>query len=300
MNSTALLLVLFAQSPDSQAIADLFDALDSNGDGKVLAAEISDSQRPYFQRALRVSDRNEDGALTRDELTTALSDPQPVAVTAPDRGNFDPAMLDRNKDGYISKDEVPAPLQERFKQAFQQSGDRISVEMLQRMRGGQPSARSTDSKSKPMSKSETMAMNEDATRMAGFIKRLDTDQDGNLSAKELKNAPARIRVFDRNRDGTLSKAELSAIMRSPAIQGDDKRMDRSGTKPRGNSAPRPTAANADQFFERLDQNDDGKLTGSEIPQRMRQVLQRVDRDNDKSVSREEFRRAVERQQRGDQ
>ena len=70
-------VLLFA---GTSATADLFDSLDRDSDGKITAAEISESQASYFKRALRVSDQDEDGALTRVEFMAAISDPTPVEV----------------------------------------------------------------------------------------------------------------------------------------------------------------------------------------------------------------------------
>ena len=68
-----------------------------------------------------------------------------------------------------------------------------------------------------------------------------------------------------------------------------------GVRAGSGGAQRPTASNAESYFKRLDRNKDGKLIGDEIPQRMRQVVRRADRDNDKAITLEEFRRAIELQ-----
>ena len=49
-----------------------------------------------------------------------------------------------------------------------------------------------------------------------------------------------------------------------------------------------------QMFDRLDQNDDGKLSGDEIPERMRPLVASADTDGDGAVSRDEMAKAMER------
>lgn len=296
MTTTTLILLLFLPAPDAQTLAELFDVLDKDGDGKVVAAEISDAQQPYFQRSLRVADRNEDGALTRAELTIALTDPQPVQVNSSiGRGNFDPSLLDRNMDGYISKDEVPAALQERFKRGFEQYGDRIPVNILQSLRGaGAQSSAKPKPPASPAAGMPEMMMQQQETaeqrnQLAALVKRLDVNKDGMLSPGELKDSDAagskttRLRTLDRNNDGQLSKIELAIAMRSTQNLAAD------------STEQRPTAMVPDQLFRRLDKNGDDQLTADEIPQRMRQMVRRAGIGEDKMVTLKEFRKIIEQQ-----
>ncbi len=227
MNVILLSIVLTALPVDSSDIEQLFTALDRDKNGEVAASEVSESQRPYFRRALRVADRNEDGVLTKNELATAVTDPKATdpATTAGApgrRGGFDIARLDRNKDGNISKDEVPAPLKDRFQRLFDQSGkDTVSISELQRF----------------------------ARQSAG-----------QRPAGNGKSAPK----MDSNQK------------RPDMMKG------------------RPTSDNAGTLFDRMDRNRDGKLSRGELPERMKQNAERMDRDGDKAISKEEFLKAVQR------
>lgn len=302
MKTMTLLLFLFAQPAESQVVTDLFDVLDADGNGVVEPTEISESQKPYFLRALRVSDHNEDGALTRDELTKALTDPKPVELTSQNRrGSFDPKVFDRNNDGVLSKTEIPAALQERMKRLFEQYGDSIPIKVLQDLRNSQtPSTRRPpNSAEKDAKETPSMEMSVQSSRLAGLLKRYDVNDDGKLNARELRSAPAGLKALDRNRDGEISKTELAIISRSDDSRENSSRMmEGDRMSKRGASGQRPTAANAEQFFRRLDRNGDERLTGDEIPQRLRQAVRRADRNEDKAIDLQEFRRAVEYQPRG--
>ncbi len=215
---TALLL------PD--ATDSLFAALDTNGDGKVAASEVSETQRPWFQRALRVADSDDDGVLSSEELAIAVSDPKPVETAESDRRsgrrpNFDVSRLDRNNDGNLSKDEVPGQLRDRFQRIFDRYGkETIPIEELKKI-----SARRMPAASSP-------------------------DKKANSKTEKLSPRP------------------------NPAMR-------------------RPSADNAAAFFERMDRNKDGKLTATEIPERMQSNARRMDRNGDKAISKAEFIRAVE-------
>jgi Ca2+-binding EF-hand superfamily protein len=120
MNPIALLLVLVSLPTEASSSDTLFAKLDRNQDHKVTTDEITHSQRSFFKRALRVADRNEDGALSREELTVALTDPKPVQLPGTNAGTrpsgMDFRQLDRNGDGKIDKDELPPRMKQFAKQ----------------------------------------------------------------------------------------------------------------------------------------------------------------------------------------
>ncbi len=223
MRVTAILSVAILSTVAS-AQADLFDVLDRDKNGRVTADEITAQQRPYFQRALRVSDLNEDGALTRQELTGAIRDPEPVSVSMSNRGrasSMDLKRLDRNNDGKITKSEIPEPLQQRPKRLIDQFGaDGIPIDTLQKMAQGQMrqasnnGTKATDTP-KPTKTESSMA----TRRLSDVVKRLDANRDGELSRSELRRAPAVARRLDKNRDGVVSASEISrAATDAPQIR----------------------------------------------------------------------------------
>ncbi|MEO2017627.1 MAG: hypothetical protein ABGZ53_25005 [Fuerstiella sp.] len=294
-------VLLFA---GTSATADLFDSLDRNSDGKITAAEISESQARYFKRALRVSDRDEDGALTRIEFTAAISDPTPVEVSAGrsagrGRGEFDPTMFDRNKDGYISENEVPAQLKERLQRFFNQYGKKgVPVDVFKRGPGqSATSAKPSDRKpADPGNRTDAMKRASGTPPRDGnitqMIDRLDTNNDGKLDRRELQKAPAIARFLDRDKDGAVSAREIAAARQRARGMTNDKKQATPEITPRGQTD------DVNQAFRRLDRNKDGKLTGNEIPQRLRNDVKRFDTNHDKAISKQEMQRAMQMRQRG--
>lgn len=149
MDSPVLMLLLLMTPQASTGAEDLFAKLDRNADGRVSRDEISESQQKFFQRALRVADVNEDGSLSPEELTRAVSDPRPVELPGQNMSqrmaNFNPETLDRNRDGRITADEVPGPLRERFEQMLERVGQKsVDVRQLQAfLRGERPAPADT-------------------------------------------------------------------------------------------------------------------------------------------------------------
>lgn len=159
MNLIALLLVLATLPTEVNSSDTLFTKLDRNQDHKVTTDEITNSQRPFFQRALRVADRNEDGALSSEELAVALTDKKPVQLPgtnvagrlagtdmktnvakkpeakkmpddAPDGVRAMMQQLDRNGDGKIDKDELPPRMKQFAKQMDANNDGKIDAAEL--------------------------------------------------------------------------------------------------------------------------------------------------------------------------
>ena len=86
-------------------------------------------------------------------------------------------------------------------------------------------------------------------RVSPLVAALDTNHDGSLSSAEIKGAPAALKALDRNGDGALSR---------------DEAMPPRPDQPAG-------AAGGDDLVNTLfsfDENQDGKLSKSEVPERM--------------------------------
>lgn len=129
------------------------------------------------------------------------------------------------------------------------------------------------------------SMNEMMSRIP-VLAALDTDRDGTISAKELAAAPRTLRKADRNGDGDISAEEMRPTFAGQNFGGQVPDRSRAG-QGRGSMMMR--------MFTQGDRNDDGKLSGDEIPEQMRRRLQQMDLDNDGSISKAEIQAMSERQ-----
>lgn len=114
---------------------------------------------------------------------------------------------------------------------------------------------------------------------------LDADKDGQISASELENASKALAKLDKDGDGALSTEEL----RPQFSEADREGMARD-RQPGANGAP--TGEMMARMFEQRDTNKDGKLTGDELPERMRENVARIDTNGDGAVDKNEMMKAM--------
>jgi Ca2+-binding EF-hand superfamily protein len=102
---------------------------------------------------------------------------------------------------------------------------------------------------------------------------IDTDHDLVISGEEMANAPKSLLALDQNHDGNLSPEECGF----------------------GSPARGPTADELYEEWMAFDRNGDGKLEKSELPERLRGLLNRAEHDADGKVAAADVRRLAERE-----
>jgi Ca2+-binding EF-hand superfamily protein len=141
--------------------------------------------------------------------------------------------------------------------------------------------------------------------MEGMFDRFDKDNDGKLSKDEMPPPMAeRLGKVDSNKDGAVSKDELQAAFRK--LRGEmaqrpkqgEPGPGRRGPMAQGRPGPRGTAGRDAPrtrivaILTRLDENKDGKLTKSEVPDGMWARIGRLDANKDGSVTKAELQKAM--------
>ncbi len=117
-----------------------------------------------------------------------------------------------------------------------------------------------------------------------LMQALDTDGDGELSAKEIENASTALKALDKDKNGKLTAEE---------VRPDFGRFGPGG--PGGGRGANPQELVAQ--FMAFDKNEDGKLTREELPERMRGLMDRADTNKDGVVDKAELTKLAESQAR---
>ena len=105
---------------------------------------------------------------------------------------------------------------------------------------------------------------------------LDADKDGALSADKIANATAALKNLDKNGDGKVGRDEIKTELENLRSTREE-RGGRRGGFGRGN------------FLDRYDKNADGKISASELPERMRQgLMNRADKNGDGFLEKSEI------------
>ena len=145
----------------------------------------------------------------------------------------------------------------------------------------------------------TAAMTQDGKDTDGLFKKLDKNSDGKLVADEIPEKEIRfferlVRLGDADKNGELTHSEFSKATADTTDVPSARDGDGGGRRP-GNAGGRQFDVTA--FFERLDQNGDGKIARDELPEQLAQrFAPAFDKIGKDAITLEEFERL--RQQMG--
>ena len=130
---------------------------------------------------------------------------------------------------------------------------------------------------------------------AALFGQLDANKDAVLATDEIpadrKSLFERLlRIGDKNKDGKLDADEFAAALADGRKTADKPSDAPPPDRPGAEGRPEPG-----RLFERLDAKGDGKVVLDEVPEKRREMFQklmaRVDKDGDGAVTREEFAKA---------
>ncbi len=103
-----------------------------------------------------------------------------------------------------------------------------------------------------------------AGKQAGKLKKMDANQDGQITLDEWKGRDGGFQKLDRNNDGTISREEAAA-----GRQQIGKRQLKKMDTDRNRQITRSEWSGDPEAFTRMDKNSDGILSGRELKGRRR-------------------------------
>lgn len=258
---------------------EMFNRLDSNGDGKLTLSEMPPMARerlePLFKRLGKDS-------LTRDELKAAQQmRPGAGGGKGPDGGDFNPeqifARIDANGDGKISKSEVPEGARERMGPVFKKAGkeELTKDEFVAAVGSLRPAADKPGANPGQVGRPGQMP---DAEEM---FSRMDANGDGKLTLAEAPERGKRLAelVFKKAGKDELTKDEFVKAARDLRPDGRPE-----GGRPGMAGQPgRPDGMNPgfppNSLLSHLDRNKDGRLSKEEML-KAGEVFDELDKNKD--------------------
>lgn len=124
-------------------------------------------------------------------------------------------------------------------------------------------------------------------RPSPLVAALDTDHDGSISAAEIAAGPQALAALDKNGDGRIALEEVMVRRPQGGERGEGQGEGQGG-------AVSPDLVNTLFSF---DENKDGQLSKTEVPERMQGIFLRADTDHDGLLTRDELTKATVAQDR---
>lgn len=288
----------------------IFKQLDKNQDGKLIADEISEDKKRFFEQLIRSADANKDGLLEEKEY---LNPPKEKPVTNLPLGNGPGGKggaqrdvgemfkrADKNGDGKLTLEEMPERLAERLKPLLEKAGKsevtQQDLEKLMARRGGG----ANPGKGNPVG-GKPGAERMGRPNIEELFEDADTDGDGKILLSDVKDRGRMLveRAYDKlgkDLDEPITLDELKeALPRRPeggpsgpaggrpfrnGPEGDDPEMrsNRDGDLPPPFGHPQPP-----KFVIMLDKDEDGHISKEEFGN-LDALFQELDEDEDGVLS----------------
>jgi Ca2+-binding EF-hand superfamily protein len=305
-----------AKSPGERFRSQFFERLDANKDGKITKTEFEASRAAEIKAA----DKNGDGSVSKEEFA-AYGDQRRGGFV--DR-MF--ARLDKNDDGKLTADEISTRRGKRgdraergerrgrgaragrinFERADAAKKGFLTLEDLTKLR----SARAETAAKRRFERLDTnrdgkLTADELPAERKGAILRADANKDGAVTLDEFQARPRQFLVrrvevefkaLDADSDGKLTKAEVDAARGKPMLLLiADANKDGAVTKEElAKSYARRGGRVSERIFAALDADKDGKISAAEWQAAGERRFARLDRNKDGDVTTDDLVRRARR------
>lgn len=256
------------------ALRKLFEAVDANHDGEWKVDEVLGLNRVPPQVRLKISFGKNGQGLVIDSLAAEIEKPAEaggsnntvvipgvkLAFLANPAGpqTFDYSATaksyvmayDKNQNGYIDKEEMPGNLAGTFAMWDANDDGKVYAEEI---------VASLNRQNAPMMSQVRATVTAQGNSLFAA---LDANGDGRLGLREMRNAPERIRAFDKNHDGQVTPDEIPLSMTVGFGVGNAAYY--AYAQAGGRQPARGGASRGPDWFTRMDRNNDGDVTEREF------------------------------------